>query len=581
MKRIGYFMICLWGILACTQQQDYRRILSHAQEVVYEHPDSSLAILDTLGQHADEFDQHFRMQYLLALTYAQAKVGVPFTTDSLTRLLVRHFDNSGSSMEQALAYYMHGCALSDIGQAPEALQAYYDAIDKADTTKTDRDCRVLRGIYGQMVGIFHQQNLPHDEIWALKRYIDYTKKTSGEEEYIIAKGQMIRPYFQLGEKDSILNIIYDKYHALKRLGKDSLAASGLSTAVYIYMERGQMDEARKAMEIFEQESGVFDSEGNIAAGREGYYFTKGFYELASKHIDSAERYFRKAIRYGYLSEGYRGLLRVYREKHVMDSVLLFSERYEAAQDSLHNQMQIEATQKMASLYNYSRSQKAAEQEAQKARNARLWVIGILVAVAVGVILIFYVYRDYKKKKQAEIDRLTTAFSAARKEYQGIQDELRQLKAKDYEKLIAEKELKEKELKQTIEELANATGLSSAADRLSDFEDSDIAKVFRKKKDFRSDNPIPNKAEWRALEVQFSKDMPVMYQLLAKDKRLSPLELQVCILIILDFEDGAIASLTDSIPQTVSNAKARANRKIFDERGAQTLKASLLQLIKAV
>lgn len=581
MKRIVYIMICLWGILACTQQQDYRRILSHAQEVVYEHPDSSLAILDTLGRHADEFDQHFRMQYLLALTYAQAKVGVPFTTDSLTRLLVRHFDNSGSSLEKALAYYMHGCALSDIGQAPEALQAYYDAIDKADTTKTDRDCRVLRGIYGQMAGIFHQQNLPHDEMWAIKQYIEYTRKTRSEVEYAAAKSQMIRPYYLLGEKDTVLQIINDAYQALKRYGKHQRAAGMLPSAIYIHIERNELDKARQLMTIFENESGLFDEQGNIVATREHYYVTKGFYELATHHIDSAEHYFRKALRSGFRSEGYRGLLRVYREKHVMDSVLLFSERYEAAQDSLHNQMQIEATQKMASLYNYSRSQKVAEQEAQKARNARLWVIGILVAVAVGVILIFYVYRDYKKKKQVEIDRLTTAFSTARKEYQGIQDELRQLKAKDYEKLIAEKEQKEKELKQTIEELANATGLSSAADRLSDFEDSDIAKVFRKKKDFRSDNPIPNKAEWRALEVQFSKDMPVMYQLLAKDKRLSPLELQVCILIILDFEDGAIASLTDSIPQTVSNAKARANRKIFDERGAQTLKASLLQLIKAV
>ena len=83
-----------------------------------------------------------------------------------------------------------------------------------------------------------------------------------------------------------------------------------------------------------------------------------------------------------------------------------------------------------------------------------------------------------------------------------------------------------------------------------------------------------------MEVQFSKDMPNAYKVLAKEKKLSPLELHACVLLILDFEDSAIVNLTDSIPQTVTTAKSRANKKIFNEKGAQTLKAGLLQLIKS-
>ena len=33
-----------------------------------------------------------------------------------------------------LAYYLLGRAYSDLGEAPEALQAYYDAIESAETT---------------------------------------------------------------------------------------------------------------------------------------------------------------------------------------------------------------------------------------------------------------------------------------------------------------------------------------------------------------------------------------------------------------------------------------------------------------
>ena len=69
------------------------------------------------------------------------------------------------------------------------------------------------------------------------------------------------------------------------------------------------------MDIFEHESGLFDENGNIVKGRESYYCLKGLYELEVNEIDSAELYFRKAIRFGDLSEGYKGLLSIYRKKN--------------------------------------------------------------------------------------------------------------------------------------------------------------------------------------------------------------------------------------------------------------------------
>lgn len=335
MKRIAFIIIYICAVVSCAERQEYRDALTHARDIMEEHPDSSLAILDTLGRHSDEFGHHFRMQCLLAQTYAQAKTGVVFEADSVMRALVDHFDGHGSCTEKSLAYYLYGCALSDIGKSPEALQAFYDAIDRADTTRADCGYNVLRGIYGQMSRIFHKQNLPQDEIWALQRYIDCVRRTSSEEEYIIAKGQMIRPYYLLGEKDKVLEIIEEEYQSLKRLGQKDKAVSAFGTVIHIYIERGQIWEAKKAMGIYERESGLFDADGNIASGREGYYYTKGLVQLAEGNIEHAELNFRKAVRCGILSPGYRGLLNVYREKCIMDSVLLFSELYEAAQDSLH------------------------------------------------------------------------------------------------------------------------------------------------------------------------------------------------------------------------------------------------------
>ncbi len=579
MKRLAYIYISMIvvALLGCNGKNVTTQ-LEVVSKIADTDPDSALVVLTRLEQNKEDWGRSERMYYELVKMKAENKADVQFTSDSIIKDVVKYYKGEDAN-DRMLAYYLLGRVHSDMGEAPEALQAYYDAIESADTARADFDYNTLIAVYGQMSQIFHKQNLPEDEIWALRHYIDYIRRTDTAKEYIIARQQMMRPYYLLNEKDSILKIINETYLSLKQLGEDKEAADALVASIYLYIERGELDRARHAMEIFEQESGLFNEDGNIARGREAYYNTKGYYELAISNTASAERYFRKAIEYGHLNDAYKGMLSIYREKRNVDSVMHYSILYENSIDSLHKKMQTDAIHQMSALYNYSRSQKEAETEAQKAKNARLWIIGILISVALGGILLFYVYRGYKRKQQQKISKLTESLAYAKKEYQNTQEELQRLKDRDYKKLIAEKEQKGRELKQTIEELADATGLPSAIDDLNSFENSKIVEVFRKKKDFRSDNPVPNKAEWRALEVQFSKDMPNAYKVLAKEKKLSPLELHACVLLILDFEDSAIVNLTDSIPQTVTTAKSRANKKIFNEKGAQTLKAGLLQLIK--
>lgn len=586
MKRTVY-IILFFILTSCSEHRDYRDALKHAQSVMEEYPDSSLAILDTLSRHSGNFDNHFGMQYLLTLTYAQAKTGIKFETDSITKLLVNHFDSDGTCTEKALAYYLNGCALSDMGQAPEALQAFYDAIDKADTTKTGCSYNVLKGIYGQMSLIFHQQNLPQDEIWALKHYIECVRRTTSEDDYLIAKGQMIRPYYLLGEKDTVLNIIKEEYQSLKQRGKNEEAVSSFGTAIHIYTERGQIREAQKMIDVFERESGLFDSNGNIAKGWEGYYFTKGFFELASNDINSAENNFRKAINYGYLSEGYRGLLNIYREKNVVDSVLLFSELYEAAQDSLHNKMQTDAIHQMSALYNYSRSQKEAEIERDNARKNRWWAISIAITAIIVIGGVFLFYRNstnMRKKKIAELERDLNVAKSTRTE---IFDELQHLKSHNYENVIAYKERQLVELTETIEriqaenELLKEGSAFIEKDNLEQFLNSDIANLFIKKATDKTEKVVPTEAEWKMLISQFSKDNPVTYKTFGSGKSLSKLEQRICILLVLDIPEYVISIMTKSSASTVSNLKARSNEKLFGKKDARPLKINLIHTLKAV
>ena len=580
MRKASYFFLGLmvWILTACNG----RKIASQLDNICYianSNPDSALVLLNKFKDEEKEWNRGDRIHYELTKMHIENKKYVTFSSDSTIKEIVGYYKNSGTANEKMLAYYILGRVYSDIGEAPKALEAYYDAINMADTTSSDCDYNTLIGIYGQMSTIFHKQNLPHDEIWALKHYIDYIRKHEDLKEYIIEKEQLVRPYYLLNEKDSVLSLINKTYSALKQLGEDQAAADALVVSIYIYTERGELAKAKQAIDIFEKESGLFDKYGNIKKGREAYYNTKGFYELAVKNIDSAEQYFRKAIKYGYNENAYKGLLSVYRESGNLDSVVHYSILYESSLDSIHNKKQIETIHQMSSLYNYNRIQREAEMEKTKAHNAKLVAINCVVVFLFVVSLLSIYYHHNQRKKKAEIRHLEKSLYSAKSQKIEIQEELQQLRAMNYEALIKSKEAKMQELKSTIAELQKKQNIPSEADELQEFANSNIAQLFYKKSENKTEKLVPTNAEWELLLQEFNKYMPAAYERFCINASLSTLELHTTILLILNFPEGIIVKMTASSSPAISTAKARANYKLFNKKEASSFKRNLISSLK--
>ncbi|MBR1447464.1 MAG: hypothetical protein IJ588_01805 [Prevotella sp.] len=571
-----YVTLCLLTILTGCGGGQMPRELQAVSEIINDHPDSALVLLDSMEVKKATWNKDVRMRYDLLRLKAQNKAGVLFSSDSLAKTLTGYFDSHGSRNDRLLTRYLLGRAYQNMGDAPMALQTYFDAIEQADTTATDCDYNTLMGVYGQMAMIFHQQNLPHDEIRAINHYADCISRFGSEIEVIEARSQRIRPYYLLGEKDSVLQIINDTYKSLLKLGNRHDAADWVGPSIYLYLERGELEQARQMKDIFENESNLFDEQGNIAIGREFHYVIRGFYDLACYHTDSAEYHFRKALRYGHASDCYKGLMTVYQERHNADSVIHYALLFETAQDSLHNQMRTDAVHQMSALYDYTRSQQQAEREAQKARTARTWAVAIIVLATLIVAIIVYYYRRGQARRRREILRLDKALSDAKAEREGILHELTRLKAQDYEGLIAEKERREQELEQMIASLQSGNN-RQPTDNLEAFADSKIAELFKRKSEDKTERPVPTEAEWRLLESQFCKDMPATYEQFCAGRKLSPLELRTCILLILGYPENIIVKMTEKSPQAVTTAKTRANEKLFGQKEAHSLKSNLLRL----
>ena len=98
--------------------------------------------------------RHKEMRSLLQQAQKQNQDYIPFTTDSIGKILVRYYDRHGSNNDKMLAHYVLGCMYRDMNEAPMALQCYQDAIDKSDTTRADCDYGLLCRINGQIAELF-------------------------------------------------------------------------------------------------------------------------------------------------------------------------------------------------------------------------------------------------------------------------------------------------------------------------------------------------------------------------------------------------------------------------------------------
>ena len=588
-QRLHLILLCaVLAVVACSERREYREALSRAEAAMADHPDSALLILDSLGQHEGEFGRHFRMQFQLHRLNAQNKTDVTFTSDSLAKELVDHFDSHGTTNERVLAHYLLGRAYSDMGEAPRAISSYQDAIAVADTTAVDFDFYTLECAYSQMAEIYRRQLLLTKEIEARKKASHFAFRANKPKWAIYNQAISAGAYILLNKKDSAEIVLKSALAQYRKYGLTQQALRFSRALIHLYTEDPRrLVEAKVLMDQFEAESDMFDEHHELPPSQRQYYDYKGKYFEGVHQLDSAEYYYRKIYFKGMDFVGqdpmFRGLLSVFTKRHQADSIAKYAQLYCMANDSSIALKDRDIVAQMAANYNYNRSQKEAEQERKKAQEVFV-LLGIIILVVIVLLIIIlaisWLYRKNQKEKQKRISMLEESLSSARLQRSAVQEELRRLKEKDYEGMIAEKERQEAELTQAIERLqAENDRFKQRQDHLETFLESSIAQLFIKKANGKAERPIPSEAEWKLLMFQFSKDIPVTFKSFGEGKSLSSLEQRICVLLILDIPEKAISIMTDSVGSTISNAKARANEKLYGKKDAPSLKNNLIHSLR--
>ena len=332
------------------------------------------------------------------------------TVDSL----VEFFDRHGSPNDRMMAHYLQGRVHHDLGEAPRAVDCYQQAADCADTLASDCDYYTLAAVYGQMSELFRAQFLPDDEIAALKALAKAARLDNDTLTEIIALTWLSSPYFMKCDTDSVLIVEKQVHKLCLQYGYKEYAAQSVLGSIRITLNRHNLLEAKRLLTIYRNESGLFGNEEmNKIVGP--YYVDKGIYMILINDLDSAQYYFRKAVDCGRYEGGYRGLLSVFEKQKQPDSIAKYARLFAAANDSSFLHVNQEAVHRISALYNYSRQQKIAEEQAEKARvesrkkKILMGIILLLIAAA------FYFRRRYMEKKHT-LEKLKSEFAEATDRY---------------------------------------------------------------------------------------------------------------------------------------------------------------------
>ena len=502
------------------------------------------------------------------------------TNDSLARDLADYFDRHGTSNEQLRAHYILGRTYADRGEMPQALNAYNDAFDRADTTSRDCDYRTLSRVHAQTAQLYYSQLLPDNMIRHEQLAMRYAKEAKDTICYIACYAMLAEGYDMKNMLDSALYFLNEAYLLYRKVGAGQLASSLCCSMADICRKQKDYQRAGRYMREYETQSCLFNENGDVESGKEMYYFIKGQLCLDLSEKDKAEYFFRKllggASNYDLKIAALDGLQQFYSKYHNKDSLVKYNYLRDSICSITHNEVEMQKTLQVQAMYDYTRSELIASQKSREAD--RLRYILIIVASFCLILILFFVIayirhqnvqRLLQSKYQAEMEKLAQA-----------QADLLALRSEQSisQRLLSQKEQEIKSLQEKAEQYRHKIHtLQGYAlnERLQQ------APVTLRLQQYLKQNPfqLPTCEDWRDLKILINHEIPTFYETLNVEANcMNGFEYDVCVLLRLQFSPANIAKLKKCAPSYITQIRKTIYQKIFQKEGrAEDLDEYILSL----
>lgn len=572
-----FLTFCILFCAGCSHST-HKEEFEHIETLIQQEDTTALSALDSIGKRKEGFSKADKMRYELLLADAHNKFYISLAQDTIMQEVADYYSSHGNNNEKINAYYLLGSVYRDKGNTPQALETYHQAVEMADTTREDVNYALLCRIYAQIADLFYKQRAPQLELkmWGKAiKYAKIAKDTMAAINYLVYSGSA---YHMMGKKDKSVEIAQDAYLQYQKHGCFNEAASCVTIFIEDELSKGKYKEAKKHIDEYRTKSGAFDEKGEIAEGREIFYYYVGkYYEDISKN-DSALFYYRKLLQHPNdiinMESGYKGLMSVFQKIQQPDSMVKYAQLFANSNDSanfLHSATEITHTE---ALYNYKESQLLAIAKT-KENNRLLTIIYTAVFFAYLLATIGYIY--YKKKsaqrKRCQMDD--------NEKYSSILYRYSQLK-EDMQTLQSDIDIYRKKKEKEINELYIL--LSTYQESPIESDEWDIKQALishqavRQLRDAAVHAITPSEKQWDALEAIISEHESDFYQYItAKEHKLTRQEIRTAFLIRLFFIPLEVATLLNVSKQRMTNIRSSINKKLFNESGTKNIEQNIKRI----
>lgn len=574
------FFLLAMVFSSCAKHNDFKEKLDTAETMMYEFPDSAYEMLRDMNGMAEDVPSSLQMRHLLLLGNAQNKAAIPFTSDSLGKALVEHYSGHGTSNEYMLAHYIRGCAYRDMQDWPSAVRCFNDAIAAADTTAANFNFRRLSIIYGQLAFLYDNQYLLEEALQAYRNAERYARDTFAMLNYKEHISNVLINKGNISEGIKLAEEIIGIYQAQ---GDSKSAAIFKGKCIKWYARQNDFVKAAEAMEDYEHYSGFFLPNGDIAPGREDYYFVKGTFYEEKGNSDSAEHYFRKLQQLGttensqYLSS--LGLTRLYQSRHIADSIAKYAWRTFLYSDSLYSHEVAQKLQEAQVKYNYERHREIAHKQEIEANKKQILLrdmtivgAGLFVIMVIVIMVIRRRHHTKMMKLQHKINlqeiHHVTVIETLKNEIKEKTLSISALNEKLNENTVNRQESEKMAqticvLQQQIQKHEQDIELLIHSQQNSQLHEEPYIVEFMDK--IKQGKERPNKEEWQRVCILVESHHPDMLKI-KNNKDISAQEYRICVLLKLGLKVSDIVFVEEITNSNLTNIRSRMLKKILGVKG---------------
>ena len=247
MKTIGFFYNCLLIFIltisysSCSRQQGEKDILSQAESIVEQQPDSALRMLQSV-LFPENFDKSRLNKYYLLLLQAKDKDDKDISSDTVIFAVKDYYLQKEDYPNAAMAAYYCGRLWHERNNMGEAVKAYTDAEKLADKTNNDN----LKGLIQSNLGILHREHSSYDKaIEFAKNAVEWYNKAKNYKNEINSL-RLMGDCFLFSKKTDSAFFYYNESMKLAILHNMLKQQSDIKTSMGVaYQEQGNYVQAIK------------------------------------------------------------------------------------------------------------------------------------------------------------------------------------------------------------------------------------------------------------------------------------------------------------------------------------------------